>query len=215
MGRRGRIIAGAAVGGAAVGAVVRRRRKKKDGSGSESCSDSSDDEDNNGPRTFAMREKLLLTIGDNWKINRMYRNRERGEPAYFANNKVLRVRETFELQTLERETLYQIQDRVARVRDAMAIEDANGDKVAEIKKKVIGIVRDNFVVKVREDTDWIIHGTVLEHDYTIKENGRRIVMVHKKWIAPIQDCYFIDIEPGVDEGLALSVCIALEAMDDE
>ena len=36
----------------------------------------------------------------------------------------------------------------------MAIEDSNGDKVAELKKRVIGVVRDNFVVKIRGDRDW-------------------------------------------------------------
>ena len=125
----------------------------------------------------------------------------------------------------------------------MAIEDSNGDKVAELKKRVIGVVRDNFVVKIRGDRDWRelfisvlmilavigywvltclcfvyteVHGSILEHDFKIKEGGRSIVTVHKNWIAPIKDAYFIDIDEDCDdEGLAVMVVIGLESLTEE
>ncbi|CAB9501803.1 Pfam:DUF567 [Seminavis robusta] len=171
-----------------------------------------EEEEDDGPKVYAMREKLLLGLGDDFNINKMHRRRGMGETAFIANNKVLRLRETFNLQTSDHETLYQIQERKLRARDAMAIEDADGNKVAEIKKKVLGLLRDNFVVKVRDDTDWAIKGSILEHDFTIEEDGNEIVKVHKNWIAPVRDCYYIEISEGVDEGLALCVCIALESM---
>ena len=130
----------------------------------------------------------------------------------------------------------------------MAIEDSSGDKVAELKKRAIGVVRDNFVVKIRGDRDWRelsscvcswswlvplssdtlhflhslrffyseVHGSILEHDFKIKEDGRSIVTVHKNWIAPIKDAYFIDIDEDCDdEGLALMVVIGLESLTNE
>ncbi|CAB9507693.1 Pfam:DUF567 [Seminavis robusta] len=133
-----------------------------------------EEEEDEGPKTYAMREKLLLDIGDDFNINRMHRRRGCGEAAFIANNKVLRLRETFNLQTSDRETLYQIQERKMRARDATAVEDADVHKVAEIKKKVVGLVRDNFVVKVRGDTNWVINGSILEHDFTILEDDREI-----------------------------------------
>lgn len=36
----------------------------------------------------------------------------------------------------------------------MAIEDSDGNKVAELKKRIVGVVRDNYVVKIRGDRDW-------------------------------------------------------------
>ena len=195
-----------------MGRFAERRQERREERRERRNSDSDSDDD--GPKTYAMKEKLLLDIGDDFKINRMHRKRGKGKTAFIANNKVMRLRETFELQTTDRETLYQIQERKMRARESMTIEDNDGHKVAEIKKKAIGVVRDNFVVKVRGDTNWQIHGSILEHEYTIKENGREIMNVHKKWIAPVQDCYFIDISEGVDEGLALCVCIALESMED-
>lgn len=175
-------------------------------------------EEDDGPKTYAMKEKVLLSIGDDFKIKEVSRRHGLGDTAYVAKNKVLRLRETFNLQNADGDTLYQIQERKMRVRDAMAIEDADGEKVAEIKKKVIGIVRDNFVVKVRGETNWHIKGSILEHDFTIEEDGNEIVTIHKNWITPVpgrEDCYFIEINEGVDEGLALCVCVALESLSGE
>lgn len=213
--REDRTPVGAAAIGAAVGAgVAVAAHNKRHGSHSPSPEKSSSD-DEDGPQTFAMREKLL-TFGDDFTINKMSRRRGRGKPAYYANNKVLRMRETFNLQTSRGgETLYTIQERKARLRDSMAIEDDRGHKIAEIKKRSIGVVRDNFVVKVRGEDNWQVHGSILEHNFTIKENGREIVKVHKKWVAPIKDCYFIDIHGTDDVALALMVVIGLESMTED
>merc|ERR1719410_1360311 len=137
-----------------------------------------------------MREKLLAVIADDFTINRMVkgrRKRGKGKPAYKCRNKIVRVRDTFELQSLDGDTLYEIQERKARIREAMAIHDGSGDKVAEIVKREIGVVRDNYTVKVRGERNWEIHGSVLEHDYTFREGGRVIATIHEKWIAPVQD----------------------------
>mmetsp|Transcript_7450 Transcript_7450/g.21712 ORF Transcript_7450/g.21712 Transcript_7450/m.21712 type:complete len:266 (+) Transcript_7450:154-951(+) len=206
--RRGLKTALAVGGGIAAGAAIANRRRE----GSPGSSGS--DEDEGGPQTFAMKEKLLA-FGDSFGINRVTRRHQRGKPAYYANNKVFRLRETFHLQeSRSGPTLYTIQDRKLRLRDSMAIEDADGKKIAEIKKRAIGVVRDNFVVKVRGDKNWQIHGSILQHNFTIKEGGEEIVKVHKNWIAPIRDCYFIDIHGTDDVALALMVVIGLEAMTD-
>jgi uncharacterized protein YxjI len=204
-GPAGKVLAGAAVVGA-----VKGRRGGDDGSDSGSSSDEGD-----GPKTYAMREKLL-TFGSDFTINKMSRRRGKGKPAFWANNKVLRARETFYLQESRGgKMLYQIQERKMRLRDSMAIENEDGDKIAEIKKKAIGVVRDNFVVKIRGEDNWKCHGSILEHDFTIKEDGKEIIKVHKNWISPIKDCYFIDIHGTDDVALALMVVIGLEALTEE
>jgi len=215
----GRVVLGAAAGaalarnhpamGAAAGAALANRRSG--GGGGDGGDDSSSD-DESGPQTFAMREKLLA-FGDDFTINKMSRRRGRGRPAFYANNKIFRMRETFNLQAQRGgKTLYQIQERKLRIRDSMAIEDGDGNKIAEIKKRAIGIVRDNFVVKIRGEDNWQIHGSIFEHNFTIKEDGTEIIKVHKKWIAPIRDCYFVDVHGTDDIALALMVVIGLEAM---
>ena len=202
--------------GIAVGAAIAKRRNhNREENDNEAQASSSEDEGDGAPKTFCMREKLLA-FGDYFTINRVSRRHQRGRPAYFANNKVMRMRETFHLQSSRMgPTLYSIQERKLRVRDSMAIEDVDGEKIAEIKKRAIGIVRDNYVVKVKGNTNWQVHGSILEHNFTIKEGGEEIIKVHKNWIALIRDCYFIDVHGTDDVALALMVVIGLEAMTED
>ena len=65
-----------------------------------------------------------------------------------------------------------------RVRDTMKIEDRSGKEIAKIKKRMVGIVRDNYVIKVRGDRDWQVYGSILGHNY-IREGAKTIVKVHK------------------------------------
>jgi len=191
-----------------LGEERKEHRRGEDGS-----DDSSEDE--GGPVTFAMREKLL-TFGDDFTINKMSRRRGKGKPTFYCDNKIVRIRETFNMREFRtRKTLYSIQERKLRLRDSMAIEDGDGEKIAEIKKRAVGVVRDNFVVKIRGEENWQVHGNILEHAFTINEGGTEIVKVHKKWIAPIKDCYFIDIHGTDDVALALMVVIGLESLTDE
>eukprot|EP00956_Cyclotella_meneghiniana_P010437 scaffold14511_cov55-Cyclotella_meneghiniana.AAC.7 len=204
-----------------LGGRARRQERREDRQEArqERRGDGEDEEfDDSGPASYVMREKLLA-FGNDFEIKKASRRQggRIGPTAFYVDNKVVRIRETFNLRKSRGgDTLYQIQERKARIRDAMAIEDSNGDKVAELKKRVIGVVRDNFVVKIRGDRDWQVHGSILEHDFKIKEGGRSIVTVHKNWIAPIKDAYFIDIDEDCDdEGLAVMVVIGLESLTEE
>ncbi|KAL3922236.1 MAG: hypothetical protein SGARI_006498 [Bacillariaceae sp.] len=165
-----------------------------------------------------MREKLL-TFGKDFAIEKMdegnHRRHAQGEPAFYVDNEVVRVRETFNIRSSKRgPVVYQVQERMMRVRDSMAIEDESGQKVAEVKKRAVGVVRDNFVIKVRGDRNWQCHGSILEHDFAIKEGGQVVAKVHKKWVSPIKDRYFIDIEDSEDAALVLMVAVALDEMAD-
>ncbi|KAL9189372.1 hypothetical protein ACHAXT_009047 [Thalassiosira profunda] len=137
--------------------------------------------------------------------------RRSGRTEFYVDAKKLRVRDTIKFRKDSRhgDVLYEIQERKLRARDAMTIEDGNGKKVAEIKKRKVGVVRENFVVKVKGDRDWQIHGSVLDHEFKVKEGGKTIVEVHKNWVTPIKDAYFIDVDYD-DQALALAVVCGLE-----
>lgn len=210
---------------AVVGAAAAYRKKKKDGeegSGSEEedsvhSDTSGDEEEDDGPIVYAMKEKLIHIIKDNFTIKRMVKGRrrlERGKPAFKCENKVVHLRDTFELQSLEGETLYTIQERKLRIRDSIKITDKKGDEVAKMKKREIGVAKDHYVVQIKGERNWEIHGSILKHDYTIREGGKVVATIHDKWIAPVKDCYFIDIDKGKDTALALCVCIALDSIED-
>ena len=64
--------------------------------------------------TYAMREKLLA-FGDDFTIDKMEeegRHRGAGEPAFYVDNKIARVRETFNIRSSPRgRVFYQVQEQ--------------------------------------------------------------------------------------------------------
>ena len=94
-----------------------------------------------------MREKLLA-LGKDFEIKEASHRRggRTGETKFYVDNKVLCLRETFNIRKSKHgEVLYQVQERKMRVRDTMKIEDRSGKEIAKIKKRMVGIVRDNYV----------------------------------------------------------------------
>ena len=129
---------------------ARRRGSSKHSVASSVSSTSSSDSDSSEAfnNTYVMREKLLA-FGDDFEIKKASHRRggRVGHTAYYVDAKVLRARDTIKLRESKHgKVLYQIQERKMRLRDAMAIEDDDGRKIAELKKREVGLVRDNFVV---------------------------------------------------------------------
>ncbi|WP_318571077.1 hypothetical protein [Salinigranum marinum] len=63
-----------------------------------------------------MRQKIV-TFGNDLIIQTA-----EGVPAFMIDGKVLRVRNSIQLNDLQGQTLYRIQERIARVRETMVIE---------------------------------------------------------------------------------------------
>lgn len=85
----------------------------------------------------------------------------------------------------------------------------NGTEVAEIVKK-ISFFRPKYIV---EGLGWDINGDFFQHDYSISENGRDIVSIHKVWMS-WGDSFELDIDNEADEVLTLAVVLAIDCVMD-
>lgn len=158
-----------------------------------------------GPQRYQMREKLA-SIGDDFWIET-----GRGQRAYKVDGKALRVRNTLNLEDASGHVVAQVQERMLRVRDAMAIE-RDGRKIAEVKKAMVNVVRDRFTIDLAgRGPDMDAHGNILDHEYEITQNGRRVAEISKKWFR-IRDTYGVEIEPGQDDALVLMIAICIDQM---
>ena len=77
--------------------------------------------------------------------------------------------------------LLKIQERVARVRDTMQIEDPGGHTVATVKKALITPLRDRWTVTVADGPDLDVKGNILDHEYTVEDGRSTAAEVSKKW----------------------------------
>ena len=154
---------------------------------------------------YRMREKLV-SFGDDYWIEDAD-----GERAYHVDGKALRLRKTFDLLDLQGQRLCRAQTRVLHVRDTMAIEGPDGDRIATVHKALVSPLRHRWKVDVEGGADLSVQGNVVDHEYTVERDGRQIAEISKRWFR-MRDTYAIQVTPGADTPLLLTVAVALDAM---
>jgi uncharacterized protein YxjI len=153
---------------------------------------------------YKMRQRLL-SIGEDYTIED-----ERGEPVYKVDGKVLRIRETFVIEDLRGNEVATIREKKLALRDSMKIL-RGGDTIATIRKAWISPFRDKFNVEVEGGGDLVAQGNILDHEYEIRRGSETVAHISKRWLT-IRDTYGIDVAPGEDDGLILTLAVAIDEM---
>ena len=154
---------------------------------------------------YRMRQRIV-SIGDDFWIED-----SSGRRAYKVDGKALRVRDTLRLEDANGTELFTIQARIVRVRDTMEIEDAGGRTVATVKKAMITPLRERGAVDVEGAAGYEVQGNVVDHEYTIESEGRKIAEVSKRWFR-VADTYGVEVVQGLDPALVLAVTVVVDAM---
>jgi uncharacterized protein YxjI len=158
-----------------------------------------------GATRYQMREKVF-SIGDDLWIEADGNRR-----AFKVNGKALRLRRTLIIEDPSGRELAKIQDRPVRVRDVMEIEDATGGPGAHVKKAMITPLRERFTVDFEGRGEWKVQGNILDHEYEIEGDGRKIAEVSRKWFR-VRDTYGIEVQPGQNDAMVLAVVVCLDEM---
>jgi uncharacterized protein YxjI len=154
---------------------------------------------------YKMHEKLV-SIGDDYWIEN-----EEGKREFYVDGKALRLRETLSFRDVQGNELYKIQERLIRIRDTMDIKRPDDSVAATVKKALIKILREKWKVEIPGGPDMEIHGNILDHEYEIELEGRKIAEISKKWFR-IRDSYGVEIEHGQDNALILAIAASLDQM---
>ena len=154
---------------------------------------------------YQMRQKILAIGGDYWIEN------DDGERVYRVDGKALRVRHTVDLEDLDGSRLCRIQTRIMHLRDTMDIEGPDGERIARVHKALITPLRDRWKVDVENGSDLKVQGNVVDHEYEIEVDDRKIAEVSKRWFR-VRDTYGVEIHPDENPVLVLAVTIAIDAM---
>ncbi len=153
-------------------------------------------------RRFKMKEKMI-SIGDDYWIED-----ESGERAFRVNGKAARIRDSWVLEDVRGNEVASIRERKLSIRDAIKIEF--GGQEATVKKAMIGF-RDRFHVEVEHGEDLTVKGNIVDHDYEIEHDGKKIGEVSKKWLRA-RDTYGVEVRDDADTVLVLAVTVAVDAL---
>ena len=157
-----------------------------------------------GGTKYRMREKLFAVGDDFWIEN------EADERAFKVDGKALRIRDTLVLEDQSGAELFTVQEKKLRVRDTMEIE-SGGRTVATVKKALITPLRERFSIDVDGGEDIEAKGNIVDHEYKIERGGAKVAEVSKRWFR-VRDTYGIEIAPGQDEALILTVAVCIDRM---
>ena len=91
----------------------------------------------------------------------------------------------------------------------MTITDATGAEVASLRAKTFSPIKSKMTLEMMSGEPWILEGSFIEKNYTIRSSERPIVEISQKWIT-MRDRYTLDVADGVDPGLALAVLWAVD-----
>jgi uncharacterized protein YxjI len=155
--------------------------------------------------TYQLRAKLVSFGDDYWIENAA------GERVLRVDGKVLRVRKTLHIEDPQGTQLCRIQTRVMHIRDTMVIESPDGEEMAKVHKALITPLRERWKVDVADGTEMEVQGNILDHEYDLDVDGRKIAEVSKKWFR-VRDTYGVQIAPAADTVLVLAVAVALDVM---
>jgi len=206
LGRRGR--RGGLLAAAAVGTAAQNQNQPAAGAGYAAPPAASQPVTSQGVTRYALRQKFAA-VGQDFFVEDM-----NGHRVMHVDGKAMRVRDTLKFKDASGNVVYQLQERLMRVRDTMVIERAGGGTAATIRHRMVTPIRERFVIEVEGGRTFEATGKFLYAEYRIEENGRHIAEVSKRWFRA-RDMYGVEIGPGIDHMLILAIAVCIDMMEHE
>jgi uncharacterized protein YxjI len=153
---------------------------------------------------YKMKEKLV-SFGDDFWIED-----EGGRKAFKVNGRMIAVRDLLSFEDDQGHTLVEMASKLVQIRDQVKLE-RKGKPGAVVRKDLINVIHDHFLLKIDGGEDIDIRGNILDHEYTFSKGRDKIAEVSKKWFR-IRDTYGVQIEPGNDDILILAATVAVDQL---
>lgn len=137
---------------------------------------------------------------------------ESGRVVYQVDGKVLSLRDLLILRDPSGSEVARVQRKLVSLAPTYEISDG-GEKVAEVRKRFFTPFGDRFTIDVPGPDDLEMDGNLFEHEFVIKQSGRTVATVSKRWMS-MTATYGVDIAPGENDLLILASVLALDLADD-
>ena len=145
-------------------------------------------------------KQKIFTWGDQFSIYDA-----NGNPRYYVEGEVFTFGKKLHLYALSGEELAYIEQKVFSFLPKYYV--FKGERqVAEVIKEFT-FFQQEYTVRGPE---WQVHGDFFDHSYEVSDGMRSIAAVSKEWFT-LGDAYRIDLGDGVDEVLAVAVCLVIDA----
>jgi uncharacterized protein YxjI len=151
---------------------------------------------------YAVQEKLF-SIGDDFWITD-----EQGGKAFLVDGKVLRLRQTLEIQDPGGRVLVAVRKKLIALHETMEIEQ-DGAVLATVRKALISPLHHRSTVDLADGSQLEAVGNILGKEFEITAGGQVLARISRAWFR-IRDTYGVDVAPGQDDVLFLAIAVALD-----
>ena len=152
---------------------------------------------------YLVRERIFSIADDFWIED------EDGNQAFFVDGKALSLHDTFELKDAAGNILTRIRKRLFALRDTMDIE-AGGEVVATVRAAFFSPFRHRYVVDLASGEQLEAAGEFTDKDWQLTGEGGRVVgQISRHWFK-IRDTYGVEVEPGEDDALVISIAACID-----
>jgi uncharacterized protein YxjI len=158
---------------------------------------------------YAVQEKLF-SVGDDFWITD-----EQGGKAFLVDGKVLRLRQTLEIQDPGGRVLVTVRKKLVTMHETMEIEQ-DGTLVATVRKALVSPLHHRSVVDLADGSQLEAVGNVLDKEFEITAGNQVLARISRAWFRT-RNSYGVDVAPGQDDVLFLAIAVALDRIhyDDE
>lgn len=154
---------------------------------------------------YVVREKMFA-IGDDYWIED-----ENGGRAFYVDGKVLRVRETLELQDPAGTVVAVIRKKLISIRDTMTVE-RDGDVLVTVKKKRLHLLHEVYRAELASGEELEVRGDLIGKEFDIEYEGERLARVSRKWFT-LRDAYAIDVErEDADAAMLIAIAVCVDRL---
>lgn len=165
-----------------------------------------------GPQTpanvnrYIMRQRMFALGQD------FYINNAAGQPVFKIDGKVRLVKESLKFRDTQGHLLYQLDERVIRIRDSFDILNASGQIAAKVRNAILDPLRERFTIEVPGRPNLTTVGKVIWAQYDILRDRQPVAKISKQfsWIG--RDQYVVDVLPGEDDCLILAITVVIDMM---
>ncbi|MEV4627115.1 LURP-one-related family protein [Micromonospora sp. NPDC049523] len=151
---------------------------------------------------YLIRERLF-DIGDDFDITD-----DNGRKVFHVDGKVLTLRDKLVIEDATGEEVASVHRQLVALRRTYTIK-IGGEKAAEVRKNLFTPFRDKYTIDIPGPHDLEMRGDLLDHEYTVEQDGHEVASVSKKWFT-IRDTYAVKIFGDENHLLILAGVLALD-----
>jgi uncharacterized protein YxjI len=134
---------------------------------------------------------------------------ESGKKVFRVKGRMVSVSDKLTLRSMAGEKLATIRQRVVSRIPRYRIRKG-GKLLAQVRKRPLAVIKDRFKVNMKDGSPNLeIVGDLLDHEYRIRRQGKRVARVSKKWVS-FTDSYGIQVDEGEDDILILACAIIVD-----